>query len=369
MSRVLTDDPTVIERILAHIDAGTTDLSDGVWREPVEHYISEDRFQSELTQVLRRAPTPFCASAALPEAGSYIARYAALTPLIAVRGRAGEVRAFRNACRHRGAPLAEGSGCQSAFSCPYHGWTYGLDGRLRGVPGEHGFPGLDKDLHGLVPVHTVERSGIVFVTQDGSAEPGDLPTFFGPEWRLVGVAQQDFAANWKLVTEGMLEGYHIRATHPETFYPRQYDNITAVEHFGPNSRISFPYRSIEKQRATPPAERHATGALTHLYHLFPNATVSTFPAHRALTILDPVSVERTRLVTYTLSSRPEDEAGQTATAKSREFVNQGAEEDRLMTEAIQRSLPSAANTVFTYGLFEGAIRHFHRNLGERLSAA
>jgi phenylpropionate dioxygenase-like ring-hydroxylating dioxygenase large terminal subunit len=359
----LADDPTVIARLLDHIDHKTTDLSDGVWREPVEHYTSQERFKAEITDVLRRTPTPFCPSAALPEVGSYVARDAALTPIVAMRGQDGKVRAFRNACRHRGVQVVDGVGCSKVLTCRYHAWTYGLDGQLRGVPHPHGFPGLDKSKHGLVPVTTVEKHGLVFVTQDGhdTVDAGDdpIPDYFGPEWRLVSTAEQEFDFNWKIFIDGLLEGYHIRSTHAETFFPRQYDNITVVESFGRNSRVSYPYRSIEKVRHKPPAERKAVGVLTQLNHLFPNVSVATFPTHMTLAIVEPLTVDRTRVVTYTLSDR---ETKDDAVKKGRDFVTAGTAEDREMAEAIQRGLASRANEVLTFGLFEGAIRDFHRNL-------
>ncbi len=112
----------IYERVIRHVDNKTTDVGDGIWREPVENYQSIERFQAEL-KMMRRIPLPFCPSAALPEAGSYIARVAAGTPLLVVRGDDGVVRAFRNACRHRGMALKEGSGCAKSFVCPYHAWT------------------------------------------------------------------------------------------------------------------------------------------------------------------------------------------------------------------------------------------------------
>jgi phenylpropionate dioxygenase-like ring-hydroxylating dioxygenase large terminal subunit len=164
MSEVLSD-AEIVERIFHHIDNKSTDTGEEVWREPVDSYLSEERFQAEI-ELLRRLPVPFCPSAALPQAGSYVARTAALTPLLAVRGDDGVVRAFRNACRHRGMPVAEGSGCGRAFNCPYHAWSYGLDGQLKYIPGADGFPGFDKDAHGLVPVQAEEKHGVVFITQD-----------------------------------------------------------------------------------------------------------------------------------------------------------------------------------------------------------
>ena len=91
----LLDEPAIAQRVLDHIDHKTTDLSDQCWREPVVNYCSPARLQAELEQVFRRTPTPFCPSAALPEPGSYVARDAAGTPILAVRGDDGVVRAFR----------------------------------------------------------------------------------------------------------------------------------------------------------------------------------------------------------------------------------------------------------------------------------
>ncbi|MDP6953630.1 MAG: Rieske (2Fe-2S) protein, partial [Alphaproteobacteria bacterium] len=160
MSRLLND-ADLIERIFHHIDNKSTDIGDVVWREPVESYTSRERFDAEIA-LLRKLPVPFCPSAALPEAGSYIARTAALTPLLVVRGDDGVVRAFRNACRHRGMPVAEGEGCVRGFNCPYHAWAYGLDGSLNFIPAADGFPDVDKESHGLVAVKAEEKFGIVF---------------------------------------------------------------------------------------------------------------------------------------------------------------------------------------------------------------
>jgi phenylpropionate dioxygenase-like ring-hydroxylating dioxygenase large terminal subunit len=362
----LSDDPAVVQRILDHIDRRSTDLGEAPWREPVENYRSQARFDAE-REVLRRSPAPFCPSAALPGPGSFVARDAAGTPILAVRGRDGRVRAFRNACRHRGAELAAGSGCQQAFVCRYHGWTYGLDGRLRHVPHEHGFPGLDKDARGLVPVETAEAQGLVFVTQAAPrrpvATPASLPPLVPPDYRLIDAGERDIAANWKIVVEGFLEGYHIKSTHPHSFYPVQYDNLNVVEHFGDNTRIVFPYRAVERQRPLAPEERSSDGKLTYVYHLFPNVMVATFPGQIIVVALEPQAIDRTRFVTWVLSNRePGDADGQAALASGADLIDRGAAEDREVACAIQRSLASGANEFFEFGLFEAGIGHFHRVL-------
>jgi len=366
----LFDDAEVVRRILDHIDQKTTDLAPETWREPVLNYRSEARFRDELA-LLQSYPSAFCPSAALPTAGSYVARNAAGTPILAVRGNDGRVRAFRNACRHRGTELVQGSGCQLAFTCRYHGWTYALDGRLRHVPHEHGFPGLDKDARGLVEVTAEEAQGLVFVTQETpprDARPAALPPLIGSDFRFVGGGEIEMPVNWKIFVEGFLEGYHIRTTHPKTFYPLQYDNVNVVERFGDHNRIAFPYQAIERQRAVAPAQRSA-GMLTYVYHLFPNAMVATFPGRIVMAVSDPIAVDRTRLVTYLLTNL--DAKGgeaQSLLEKGRDFVNAGANEDQEMACAIQRSLASEANEFFEFGLFEGAIVHFHRVLHEALAA-
>jgi len=370
----LADDPTVVQRIFDHIDGRTTDLGGETWREPVEHYRSDERFRTELSSVLRRTPTGFCPSAALAEPGAYLARNAAGIPIVAVRGQDGRARAFRNACRHRGTELVRDAGCEKALVCRYHSWTYDLDGRLRHVPDEHGFPGLDKSTRGLVPVETTERDGLIFVQQDGPPIDPDLDGITLPTssagLRLLGMDERDVEVNWKIAIEGFLEGYHIRSTHAETFYPVQFDNLNVVETFGRHGRIAFPYRAIGKLRNVPPAERSADGKLTYVYHLFPNTMVATFPGRVFFVVLEPLSVDRTRFLTWALTDRPrEDDTAAAMLEQAQAFVDRGAAEDREVACAIQRSLGSGANEFFEFGLFETLIGHFHRNLRATLEGA
>ena len=366
----LADDPTVVQRVLDHIDNKTTDLASSSWREPIENYRSEERFAAELDLVLKRQPVGFCPSAALSETGSFVAREAAGTPVIAVRGRDGVVRAFLNTCSHRGAQVAcESTGCAKAFVCPYHGWTYGLDGALKGIPHDNGFPDVDKGESGLTPLEATERGGVVFVSQRPStpavtAELDQLPLLIPERFRFVKVDESDVApVNWKIAVEGFLEGYHIRSTHPDTFFPIQYDNINVIEAFGRNNRVTFPFRNIEALRTVEPGERSADGKLTYAYHLFPNVIVATVPGRMNLIVLEPLTIDSTRFVAYTLGddydgSQEADEA----LANGESFAAKGAKQDRAIIKSIQRSLAANPRQFFEFGLFEGAIGHFHREL-------
>jgi phenylpropionate dioxygenase-like ring-hydroxylating dioxygenase large terminal subunit len=365
------DDKAVVQRVLDHIDARSTDFGDQVWREPVEKYRAPERFAAEM-KLLRRAPIVFCPSAALPERGSYLARDAAGTSILMVRGNDGVARAFRNACRHRGMQLADRSGCEKAFVCRYHGWTYALDGRLRHVPHQDGFPGLEPDARGLSPLPTAELLGLVFVNQDASSSPNPdlsgVPRLVSPSHKLRGTTEIEIDANWKIFAEGFLEGYHIRALHRDTFYPIQFDNLNVVETFGNNSRIVFPYRRINKLREVPIEERSAEGYLTYVYHLFPNVMIATFPTNMVIVILEPLKIDKTRVITFTVTDRETSQSDAEAGVKQGEdFVNLGAIEDREVACAIQRGLGSDANQYFEFGLFEQALGHFHRSLDAALA--
>ena len=371
-TKVAIDDQSVAQRILDHIANGTTDAGQDIWREPVENYRSSERLAVEIEQVLRRSPTPFCPSAALPEMGSYIARQAAGVPIIAVRGNDGKVRAFRNACRHRGMQVDEGTGCRRAFVCRYHGWTYDLEGRLRHIPHEEGFPGFDKNAHPLVPVSASERLGLVFVTQDEPAldddRLGGLDKLITADQRLFDVTECELEVNWKILLEGFIEGYHIKSTHPKSFLPYGFDNLNVVDLFGRNSRVTFPFQRIKKLAEVPPHDRRVEGLLTYVYHLFPNVLIIVLSRHTRVVILEPLTTHRTRQLTYLLTNSGGDESEALIEAKRDvEFVEMaGAAEDQAVVQAIQRGLASGANEVFTFGRFESAIVHFHRKLAEAL---
>ncbi len=365
MSRLL-DAPSLVARLFNHIDNQTTDMAAESWREPVANYRSQSRLDNEIALIFRRTYVPFCPSAALPEIGAFIAREAAGVPLLVARGPDGVVRGFRNACRHRGAQVACGAGRQSSFTCRYHGWTYDLEGGLRKVPHEHGFPDLKQEERGLVHVaNVVERDGLVFIQQEDvtdAEEPAGLPDLLADDMVLVSADDTVINANWKIHAESFLEGYHIRFTHRETFYPVQYDNLNAVEYFGRHARVTFPFQNIEKLRGRACTSRDVVGTTTQVYHLFPNVLIATFLRRIIVVVLEPISLTQTRQFSYTLATKETAHAQASEIKSDTDFVAQGTIEDRGVVEAIQKSINSGANTFFEFGLFEGALAHFHRNL-------
>jgi phenylpropionate dioxygenase-like ring-hydroxylating dioxygenase large terminal subunit len=319
---------------------------------------------------LWRTPTVFCPSAAVAEPGAFVAREVSGRPILVVRGEDGVVRAFKNVCRHRGMRVAADSGCTRVFMCGYHGWTYALDGQLRHVPHAEGFPGLDRSQHGLVPLLAVERQGMVFVAHDPATDStvlDDLPDCIDLSSMTCTVSAVENEANWKLVLEGFLEGYHIRATHPQSFFPYGFDNLNVVEQCGRHSRVTFPFQRIQKLAQVPAEQRCLTGFVTSVYHLFPNAVITVLSNHTNLIVLEPIDVARTNVVRYTFANATASARASDAVKRDTDFVAVGAAEDRAMVCAIQRGLASEANESFVFGHFESAIVHFHRTLGAAIA--
>jgi phenylpropionate dioxygenase-like ring-hydroxylating dioxygenase large terminal subunit len=376
----VADDVDIARRILAHIDAGTTDEGTA-WREPVGNYLDPTRFADEL-EIMRSYPSVYLPSAALPNPGDHAERVSFGVPLFAVRGRDGRARVFRNACRHRGMALVEGPGCAQALVCRYHGWTYRLDGTLSHVPHADAFPDLDMPARGLVEVDSREVDGLIVVgplrTPGPQAESAMAALADGSPWRdkllpatrLVAVRPALRAMNWKVLVEQFLEGYHIRTTHKDTFYPIQYDDLNIVETFGPNTRITFPYKNIERLRDRPESAWEVGHRVTYVYHLFPNVMVATFPNQVLVITVDPIDIDHTTVTIYAMvtpevvqraSADPETAQG------ARNLLNEGGIEDNEMSEGVQRGLHAGANTFLEFGTHESAIGHFHATLDDRLA--
>src|SRR3954452_2278668 len=156
--------------------------------------------------------------------GTYLTTNVGDQPVLVVRDQDGALRAFRNVCRHRGSRLLKGSGsCGKAIRCLYHGWTYRLDGTLIGVPEGREIEGLDKSRLGLHQVRAEQFCGLLFVNLDPGAAPlGErlgglaerLRPYDLPRLERFGRGGDVQPANWKVVVENYIEGYHIPIAHP-----------------------------------------------------------------------------------------------------------------------------------------------------------
>lgn len=188
-------------------------------------YTSRDFLEVERARVFRSAWASLGRSDRLESPGDYAALDLVGVPLLLLRGKAGELRAFANSCRHRGTKLLEGSGRCRRVTCPFHGWVFGLDGALVHAPAMERAEGFEPGDYGLVPLRLEERDGFAFVNLDATAAPidawlGDFSRFHAP-WRLGEMASArrrefEVACNWKLFLEVFNEYYHLKAVHPRS---------------------------------------------------------------------------------------------------------------------------------------------------------
>lgn len=193
--------------------------------------------------------------------------------------------------------------------------------------------------------------------------------YFAPEQEMFEEDGFIDQANWKLLNETAQEGYHIKSLHRNSFYPYGLDNTNLVDTYGANSRIIFPFRRIEKLRDIEPHERRIDGAVTTVYHLFPNVSVSVLSKHTNLVILEPLAPGLTQWVIYRMINRHTDEHPITLEEAVRDarFVNDsGQDEDREAACAIQETVTTSANTHLTFGHYEKAIVNFHQHLAKNL---
>jgi choline monooxygenase len=191
---------------------------------PARFYRDPEIAELELSRVFERTWQFAAHVSRLTEPGSYLTATAGRQPVLVLRDHDGQLRAFRNVCRHRGSRLLAGEGdCGKAIRCRYHGWTYRLDGELIGVPEARSIPDLDKSALGLFPARVETLAGLIFVNLDIHAAPlaDQVP---GLEERLNEYGVADLVphkpldgnqpANWKIVADNYLEGYHVPIAHP-----------------------------------------------------------------------------------------------------------------------------------------------------------
>ncbi len=218
-------------------------------------YIS-DAFYEQEKRIWRTAWLVAGRESDLEEAGKFITLdlNAINVSVFVVRDRAGQLNAFYNICPHRnGRLVCDPQGKKAAITCRYHGWTYQLDGKLRGVPEEHLFPGLDKADYSLVPVSVDTWGGFVFVNLDPAPKhtlmeylkdvPSGLEAYLADsEWQWYTGYQKKFKANWKDLLNIQHEGYHASHVHKKTlgvyFTPEDCANTLFEDSPGVCSRLT-----------------------------------------------------------------------------------------------------------------------------------
>lgn len=358
-----------IRRIPAEKDAVNVPLAA---TRPNAIFTGQERFDAEQAGVFRRHAVPVAVAALLPEPGSVVAVEAYGKPLLVTRTRADEVRVFINACQHKGAKLIEDRAVhkQGRMVCPYHAWTYGLDGKLIGVARSDMFEGVIKSERGLKELPSTVWGGVVYAQLDGGELDvsnlseqidADFAALGIPTAHVYGTKTFDLKANWKLVLEPFLEGYHVQRLHAASIGALFVDAPSMVDTFGANIRQVSGRIGYEPAMLDEDAGMNVHKLVTHAYTAFPNVVVVTSQYYTSLMILMPYGVDRTIVHYYMLTPGP------ATTPKAEEVFERSydlilkvfAGEDFRAAQISQVGLSAGVPETTIYcGLEENVIRYY-----------
>ena len=345
---------------------------------PGRDYHAPDVFALDQEQVFARSWVCVARAEHLPNPGDHLTpEIDGETPIV-IRGDDGALRAFANTCRHRGTMVLDGPGTVRAIVCPYHAWTYGLDGRLRGSPNVGPADGIDRDAIGLWPIPLAEFDGFVFVNLDGQApplaevvatqpdSPLELERYRVGDLRVGARRTYDVAANWKIVVENYHECLHCPTVHPELVKIVPLYLRGEVEEEGQllgNSMgeglTSFTTTGTSTLPPLPGIDETDRHTFYGVY-LFPNLIVNYHSETVNAVTIHPVAPDRTRVVSEFLFAAETVAAEGFDPSEVVAFRDLVAQQDWTVCELAQRGVSSRHYTHGMYPRQEKWIAAFNR---------
>jgi phenylpropionate dioxygenase-like ring-hydroxylating dioxygenase large terminal subunit len=342
-------------------------------------FTDEAAYRAETAKLFRDYPLCIGPSCILREPGDFWTFNDTGVPILLVRDAAGAVHAYLNICSHRGAPVAVGRGKAKggAFSCPYHAWTYSLDGRLRGVPyAKDGFPCVEKEKLGLKPLPVAERNGLIFVmaNPDGRFDAAEIEAGMGADLIdfgtrdhfLFDTARIPVRQSWKSLMEGYHEFYHFAALHPNTIAAMTYNNVGHYRQFGRNHCLSAPKLDIHALAKLPESEWTPRRYVSYVYYFFPATVFFVVEDHFQLWRVYPV--DRQNTVVYQSLFLPKPPASPEEEKHFRDFFNMITkvviDEDYWLGALIQQGLDSGIRRKVIIGRNEIGVQNMHRQIAE-----
>jgi phenylpropionate dioxygenase-like ring-hydroxylating dioxygenase large terminal subunit len=363
LARLLADGGRRREIGITHVDAAA--------------YTDPARHAAEQARIFTKVPLVAAPSALLPQPNMAVPHDGYGKPLLIARDKQGEAHVFLNVCKHRGTRLVEGDEavCAPRLVCPYHAWSYALDGRLAGLPRGDAFPGLDKEAFGLTRLPTREAGGLIWFSFAEDADFAEADAL-GLDFDAFGLAQMHLFrrrthrvdANWKLIMDAFLESYHVARLHAETIGPFFKDGVASADTIGPHQRSAVG-REVDADAVRAADWPTLRGAITYTYQMFPGAVLIVSPDYVNLMVLMPQAHDRVWVEDFMLI--PEPPATDKALRhweKSWNLLDGGvfAAEDFRAAALGQQGLSSGAVERITLGTLEAGIRQFHDQVEARL---
>lgn len=307
------------------------------------------------------------------QAGQYFTTSLLGEPLVVLRDDDGHLRAFYNVCRHRAGPPATGCGTAKKLRCAYHGWTYGLDGQLKGTPEFAGVEGFERESVRLEPVKAQAWGPMVFVNLDREAAPlgsylEDLAERVKPfgwdRMRFVERRDYEIACNWKVYVENYLEGYHIPHVHPSLNKVLDYPKYRTEVHRW------YSLQDSPTRAAGPELAAYASYAGSHALYawLFPNLMLNLYQGVFSVNIILPLGADRTVTHFDFYFVETETDEARRRIAESIRVSDEIQQEDVDICERVQRGLASRSYRPGRLSVQrESGVHHFQSTLARWLA--
>lgn len=395
----------ILDELLRQLDEGRNVDAGVMYRNPTASYTCPDIARREQELFFRDHPQLIALSGSLPEPGSYLTVEDFGVPVLATRDSSGRFRAFVNACRHRGARVAEGAGKSAAFMCPFHNWVYSHEGELKAIPLQDHVGAIDKKCHGLIELPAVEEGGLLWVhpRADGRIDLDQQLGSLGAEIASWGFGEFihkgetviEGRLNWKLANDTFGETYHFSRLHKNTLGQLFHGDALSYEEFGRNHRFVIATKMIDALRTRPRDEWSLRETTNPLYYLFPNIQLSfaagtmnvikmyPHPEHpddpsRSLTrvlhyftqeLID--QVEQASADELRKAENPYERDGETMpiptlSGLTEIFASTIEQEDYLMGAHQQRTAESGQVDHLIFGRNEPALHHYHTHFRDAL---
>jgi choline monooxygenase len=335
---------------------------------PASWYTDPEMAQAERERVFGRSWCILGRSEQLTNPGSYLTAEVAGWPFLVVRDQEGVLRAFLNVCRHRAAPVMTGDcGTATRLRCQYHGWTYDLAGRLRGVPEFDGVADFSREENGLTEVAVATWGPLVAARIGASGESFESVIAPMPERANQGLVGLEFVerreytlnCNWKVYVDNYLDGgYHVGTIHP---------SLAGMLDYSQYRTETFSATSVQSSPMTT-ADGSVRAGVAQYWYVFPNFMLNLYDGVMDTNLVLPAGQDRCRVVFDFWFASSGSAAEPPFRAQSLATAEQIQAEDVAICEAVQRGLASGG---FKTGRFsvkrEAAGYHFHRLLAHRLS--